>query len=427
LFAGILTSFLIESRQDLEEDPQERLLKEILRTLRNASDTAASPPFQPDPAVITINSLWFTSLTLTLCSALGGVLAKGWISKYSSSSLRKTSKDACSRLLRSTRIRQWGVGGIITSISLLIQIALLLFFIGLGYLLWETPDRIRTVILILVSVTGLLYVIATFLPMVFPACPLQTPLTVWQKEITSKNRNRNLEENMRSGGRRLQKLLESWVKHIKELVQSPSEAELQARVIAWTIANTFRKDAFKEAIKALAGVQGASALRSAFRDFGATAALNQKLSLYFKPSSESSFADEEEWNEVVLYALLNVAQLGLREEIQLLFSSKGTLSQWKQLRRDDHRALALCIRIYHLINCYQDDPDVHNIPDIAAGIVPGIAGKYTNIERILALAALRGITDGREDVKEACIQVLGDLLEHCKFLKLIGDRYSNAI
>ncbi|PVF95918.1 hypothetical protein CPB86DRAFT_556667 [Serendipita vermifera] len=171
LFAAILTAFLVESRKELVEDPQERLLRDILRALRNASDSADSPPFQPEPAFVNINGLWFSGLTLTLSSALGGVLAKGWISKYSGASLRKTSRDACSRMLRSTRIRQWEVGGIITSISLLIQIALWLFFIGLGYLLWDTPNQIKGAVLTLVSATALLYVVATFLPMVFPACP----------------------------------------------------------------------------------------------------------------------------------------------------------------------------------------------------------------------------------------------------------------
>ncbi|KIM22486.1 hypothetical protein M408DRAFT_37748, partial [Serendipita vermifera MAFF 305830] len=79
LFAGILTAFVVESRHDLTEDPQERLLKQIVDLLSNSS---SREPFQPNPSSLHVNGLWFTSLTLTLISALGGVLAKGWLAKY---------------------------------------------------------------------------------------------------------------------------------------------------------------------------------------------------------------------------------------------------------------------------------------------------------------------------------------------------------
>ncbi|KIM27231.1 hypothetical protein M408DRAFT_38109, partial [Serendipita vermifera MAFF 305830] len=75
LFAAILTAFLIESSKDLKEDPQEHLLKQILNTLRNVSDTSS---FEPETSSLQINALWFTSLVISLISALGGVLAKGW-------------------------------------------------------------------------------------------------------------------------------------------------------------------------------------------------------------------------------------------------------------------------------------------------------------------------------------------------------------
>ncbi|CAG8701104.1 2554_t:CDS:2, partial [Acaulospora colombiana] len=107
LFAGILTAFIVESRKELYEDPQTRLLKDILSTLQNIPNTLNPELFEPETSFLNINGLWFTSLMLTLSSALGGVLSKGWIAKHSSASTRKTSNDAYARHLRANRIRKW--------------------------------------------------------------------------------------------------------------------------------------------------------------------------------------------------------------------------------------------------------------------------------------------------------------------------------
>ncbi|KIM22558.1 hypothetical protein M408DRAFT_51593, partial [Serendipita vermifera MAFF 305830] len=164
LFASILTAFLIESRKGLDEDPQEHLLKEILGALRNAPDASVEQPFQPGSSALHVNGLWFSSLTLTLISALGGVLAKGWLAKYNPASLRERSSDACERHLRAIRARQWQLEPFITSIPLLIQISLFLFFAGLIIQLLDNDVRIWATVVILVGSTMLMYIIGTFLP-----------------------------------------------------------------------------------------------------------------------------------------------------------------------------------------------------------------------------------------------------------------------
>jgi hypothetical protein len=410
---------LIESRKELSEDPQQELLKGILRTLQVVHNLPESPnpgPFEPEPAFININGLWFSSLGLTLSSALGGVLAKGWISKYSSTSVRKTSKDACTRMLRSTRIREWGVGGIITTISLLIQIALVLFFLGLGYLLWDTPNRIKIVVVTLMSITGVCYVITTFLSMVFPACPLQTPLTIWQREIAPSHSRDNTNEQKQPRSRSIQGLFKkwaihlknlNWTTHLKRLMQSPSEAELQARVIAWTIVNTFKESTFKEAIKALAGIQDISGLQSAFRELGAAAVLHQKLLQYSKLSSGSAMIKGEEWFETLLCAFVNMVQSGLVDECQEFSREGGILHQWNQSDDIDHRALVFYIRLHHSLDNKADDNNIGSQdPETLARI---IKEKYSYMEKDYMLAALRGATSGKEHISSACIRFLEGL------------------
>ncbi|KIM27698.1 hypothetical protein M408DRAFT_54007, partial [Serendipita vermifera MAFF 305830] len=164
LFAGILTAFLIESRRSLSEDPQETLLREILGAIRNIPVSSNNEQFQPNSSAIHVNALWFSSLALTLISALGGVLAKGWLAKYNPASLRERSSDACERHLRAIRARQWQLEPLITGIPLLIQISLFLFFAGLVIQLLDDDIRIWVTVVILMGSTILMYIVGTLLP-----------------------------------------------------------------------------------------------------------------------------------------------------------------------------------------------------------------------------------------------------------------------
>ncbi|CAG8687368.1 2523_t:CDS:2, partial [Acaulospora colombiana] len=238
LFAGILTAFIIESRKELYEDPQTRLLKDILGAIQNVPSTSTREAFEPETSFLNINGLWFNSLTLTLSSALGGVLSKGWIAKHGSSSTRKTSNDAYARHLRASRIRKWRVGAIISVISLLIQIALFLFFVGLVLILWDAADRIKFTVLALVSITSLTYLVITFLPWIFPACPLQTPITEgtpWIKRpMVYGQRFGSSGHRGGNGGSLLKELISLY----EELRSIPEPQELQAQTLAWIISNT---------------------------------------------------------------------------------------------------------------------------------------------------------------------------------------------
>ncbi|KAF8521969.1 hypothetical protein BU17DRAFT_45361, partial [Hysterangium stoloniferum] len=75
LFGAILTAFLIESRKDLQVDP----LQEILQALQNPLTATTSPPFKISKSSLIVNYLWFSSLALTLISALCAVLARQWL------------------------------------------------------------------------------------------------------------------------------------------------------------------------------------------------------------------------------------------------------------------------------------------------------------------------------------------------------------
>ncbi|KIJ57064.1 hypothetical protein M422DRAFT_198449, partial [Sphaerobolus stellatus SS14] len=160
LFGAILTAFLIESRQDLKQDP----LVEILNVLKNHSSAAASEPFRASKSSLAVNAVWFSSLGLTLTSALAAVLARGWLAKYTPATPGIRSNDACERHLRYLRARQWRLAAIVGGIPLLIQIALFLFAVGLVILTLSDDFGIGISVLVWTVLATVLYILSTILP-----------------------------------------------------------------------------------------------------------------------------------------------------------------------------------------------------------------------------------------------------------------------
>ncbi|KAF8524101.1 hypothetical protein BU17DRAFT_19656, partial [Hysterangium stoloniferum] len=175
LFGAILTAFLIESRKGLQVDP----LQEILQALQNqfAGTTSPPPPFQVSKYSLIVNYLWFSSLGLTLFSALCAVLAREWLANYIPVSPGSRSSDACERLLRVKRARQWRLESVVTGIPLLIQLALFLFTAGLVLFTWNNNVALGGLMLFLTGSGIALYILGTLFPLFSPACPFQTTMS----------------------------------------------------------------------------------------------------------------------------------------------------------------------------------------------------------------------------------------------------------
>ncbi|KAJ7920522.1 hypothetical protein B0H13DRAFT_1453678, partial [Mycena leptocephala] len=156
LFGAILTAFLIESRKDLKADP----LQQILQALSNDS---ASEPFRPSTPSLVVNAVWFSSLGLTLISALAAVLAKGWLAQYTPATPGIRSNDACERHLRYLRSREWPLAAVVGGIPLIIQLALLLFAAGLVVFIADDNLGISFALLAMTVLTVCLYFLGTIL------------------------------------------------------------------------------------------------------------------------------------------------------------------------------------------------------------------------------------------------------------------------
>jgi hypothetical protein len=162
LFSAIATSFLLQSFPLLQPDSQ-------------AGATNAAGPL---PASIRINVFFSLSLVLSLTTALIGIIATQWLREHLSYPEYLTPEQVFALLnMKISMLEKWHVRGVISSLSVLLQISLLLFFAGLiQYLLSLEVNAVTIPVTILVVLSILFPLVTTVLPALH--------VYAWQKETT---------------------------------------------------------------------------------------------------------------------------------------------------------------------------------------------------------------------------------------------------
>jgi hypothetical protein len=150
LFAAVLTSFLIDSLQNLQPDPAQQSLyyhQQSVAMLAQISQQIASiaphvsvpsgppppyPSFHPSAADIRVNAYWLVGLVCSLSAALFATLVQQWVRSYLKVFQRYNQP------LKRARFRQFffeGAGSMramAVAVPSLIRVSLFLFFLGLG-------------------------------------------------------------------------------------------------------------------------------------------------------------------------------------------------------------------------------------------------------------------------------------------------------
>lgn len=189
LFSAILTAFIIEAYRLLQRDSAElstQILLQISQQLSafsvnsgfiNSTIIPASlPPYNPSPSSVVVNALWFAALVLSLVTASLGILVKQWYREYLSGTY-VAPRERC-RVWRFRRdgLLRYKVAEIASFLPLLLQLALILFFVGLVLFIRDIHSDIATLVIVLVAAWLLVLVITTLLPLFSPSCPYKTPL-----------------------------------------------------------------------------------------------------------------------------------------------------------------------------------------------------------------------------------------------------------
>uniref|UniRef100_A0A0W0FY79 DUF6535 domain-containing protein n=1 Tax=Moniliophthora roreri TaxID=221103 RepID=A0A0W0FY79_MONRR len=121
--------------------------------------------FEPDASSIRINCWWFLSLVFSLTSALFGLLCKQWLREQQRDPPTATPAEALAlRQMRRDSFEKWGVSSFLSVLPILLEVALLFFFVGILDLLWARHPIPFAFCLVSVVLSTGLYFVTTFLP-----------------------------------------------------------------------------------------------------------------------------------------------------------------------------------------------------------------------------------------------------------------------
>ncbi|KIM25052.1 hypothetical protein M408DRAFT_56566, partial [Serendipita vermifera MAFF 305830] len=149
IFAAVLTAFIIESKKLLEQDPLELIADVMILYTNNAANGTLSPytraDFSPKSTDLTVNCLFFASLSASLIAALASVVALQWVADYDAAITRGGSSPedrAKRRQFRFAGVVSWKMGEIIAALPLLLHFSVALFFAGLAVWMWNINQTV---------------------------------------------------------------------------------------------------------------------------------------------------------------------------------------------------------------------------------------------------------------------------------------------
>ncbi|TRM59219.1 hypothetical protein BD626DRAFT_572805 [Schizophyllum amplum] len=171
LFSAVLTAFIIESYKWMmiqSDDVSADYLRQLVALTSGVDVSSVSTIDKSSPlpthVMVRINSFWFSSLTLSLSSALIGIVSKQWLREYLRDTGHSHQTNLSVRQVKYEGLMKWYVGPVISTIPLLLQTALFLFLIGIIDLLWHLQTTVATIITTLGSSTMLFFLVTTVLP-----------------------------------------------------------------------------------------------------------------------------------------------------------------------------------------------------------------------------------------------------------------------
>jgi hypothetical protein len=125
------------------------------------------------------------------------MLAKQWLQAYISNISGSPHHRARQRQSRYIQLQIWNVLPLINALPLLLHVALFLFFTGLIIFLRSVDLPISIATLIIVTLAYTFYCASIWLPLIYPDCPYQHPMSdhfrKWLKLASGSNQRESIE------------------------------------------------------------------------------------------------------------------------------------------------------------------------------------------------------------------------------------------
>ncbi|KAG6825281.1 hypothetical protein H0H92_004163 [Tricholoma furcatifolium] len=277
LFSAVLTTFIIQSFQMMIPDSGQTtnvLLQQLISLQTNSSQVVptSSNQLPTSRQVIWVNGLWFAALACSLSTALVSMLAKQWLQAYSTNASGSPRQRARQRQSKYMELISWHVLALINSLPLLLHAALLLFFAGIVVLLWSI-DRGATFATLLIVISAYTFYLASmFLPIVYPGCPYQHPISEHFRHQMLRIQTYFLAQPEMAG--QFDSTDELSLPKRKEIVVREDE-RLDAYAVVWLLNTSTDKYVISTALQAIAGLPRDFTAMHVLRDAGVITLIEQ--------------------------------------------------------------------------------------------------------------------------------------------------------
>ena len=189
LFSAVITAFVLESYKNLQsqaDDTTAQILQQITIQLSsltisggflNSTLQPISPSvFSVRPPAILVNTLWSLSLVIALMTASLGILVKQWFHEFMARDTQDPRELVKTRFFRDIGMRNWHVFELASFLPFLLQLALLLFYVGLGFFLLGLNPIVGWITTGAMSVWLVVFIFTTISPIFSSQCPYKTPI-----------------------------------------------------------------------------------------------------------------------------------------------------------------------------------------------------------------------------------------------------------
>jgi len=192
LFAGFLSSFLIELLGRLEPDPMDTIQDVLIyqtQMMRNSSlGPYVVPDFSPPEYIVVVNALFYASLGVMILAAFIAMLIKTWVREFDRGlqAMSLPEQRAKTREFRYLGMERWKLPEMVGVLPLLIQISLLLFSLGLVLFLFHISKPSFGVTTAILGIGICYYTMTTCISVFVTSSPFRSPLsrtlaTVYQR------------------------------------------------------------------------------------------------------------------------------------------------------------------------------------------------------------------------------------------------------
>ncbi|KAF9026227.1 hypothetical protein BDZ89DRAFT_41912 [Hymenopellis radicata] len=264
LFSGVVTTFVVQTYQSLSVDYAQVTASLMLRlidiqvsisqgvSVQAAGNSDPSTAFVAKSSDLWINSLWFTSLVLSLTTTLIAVLTKQWINEYMILPSGNPRDRARIRHFRFIGLEQWHVPLIIGLLPILMHVALGVFLAGLVIFVCSLSTAMASALGCMTGTGALAYLVSNILPLFYTNCPYKTPLASYSFMIVSWVRRQTLALKSCRGA--MSSAIPRSLKEVERTAVSHKTDELDALAVSWLHNTSSNASVQSIAVQSLGGL-----------------------------------------------------------------------------------------------------------------------------------------------------------------------------